>query len=212
MIDDYCKICQPVHINLQIVPYCCSSCVWGLIFMIVISCESCCSIAPWPLTCSPGYAAQHIVTSWVVCVSHIKRLGKIRTVLQGRQGKHFERPVGSWPLIFHSENGAWHIVSSCAVCMPHMKWFNQIGTEPQSRHDNNPNNHFKWRLWPRTFMEPWNGHNKYLAWPLWPMPMTFWNGTCDKHFIRSMSGVIFMKFQWYEHGKKAITHTHRQTE
>ena len=42
----------------------------------------------------------HILTSWVVCVSHMIWIGEIGMELQSGHCKNFERPIWLWPLTF----------------------------------------------------------------------------------------------------------------
>ena len=100
---------------------------------------------------------RHIVTSWVVCVSHMKWISQKGTEPWSGNGKNFKRPVGHWLLTFWPRNDARHIVTLWVVCVPHMKRISQKGTEPQSKHG-------------KTFQRP-----------VWPWPLSFWPGNGAQH-------------------------------
>ena len=82
-----------------------------------------------PLTFWPWNGVRHIITSWVVCVPHMKWIGPIRTEPRSGHGQNFERPLWPWPLTFWPGYSARHILTSWVVCVPHMKWICPIRDE-----------------------------------------------------------------------------------
>ena len=177
-------------------------------------------IWPWPWSFWSGNGAQHIVTSWVVRVSHMKWISEIGTELQSGHGKKIGTTFDLWSWI-------WCATPRHLMCCMYATYEviqpNKDGVMGRTRQKNQTDLLFKWPVWPWPFdlemdrdtlsryglyfcqvkIDRSNRHGAKVwtrqKFRMNPVTLSFdlftWNHACHKHFIRSMSGVNFMKVQ-----------------
>ena len=121
-----------------------------------------CDLDLWPVLL-PRNGARQIVTSWVVCVSHMKCISQTGKEPRSGQGQNFEPTVWPWPLTFWP-GMVCDTSSPHGLCVYHMymKWFGPIGKEPHE-----------------------SGHGQNFKRPLWSWPLTFWPRIGARHIATS---------------------------